>query len=80
MAGETGCALHVVHVSCGAGIALIAAAQKVGVDVSCETCPHYLALTEEDMLKLGAVAKCAPPVASAPPHRKRFGAIWMRDR
>jgi allantoinase len=62
MAGETGCALHIVHVSCGAGIALIASAQNLGVDVSCETCPHYLALTEEDMLQLGAVAKCAPPL------------------
>jgi allantoinase len=64
MAGETGCALHIVHVSSGAGIALIAAASKLGVDVSCETCPHYLALTEEDVLNLGAVAKCAPPLRS----------------
>jgi allantoinase len=62
MAGETGCALHIVHVSCGAGMALIASAQKLGVDVSCETCPHYLSLTEEDMIRLGAVAKCAPPL------------------
>lgn len=62
LAGETGCALHIVHVSCGAGIALIAAAQKLGANVSCETCPHYLTLTEEDVLQLGAVAKCAPPL------------------
>lgn len=62
MAGETGCALHIVHVSCGAGIVLIAAAQRLGVDVTCETCPHYLVLTEDDMLQLGAVAKCAPPL------------------
>jgi len=61
-AGETGCALHIVHVSCGAGIALIAKARKAGVDVTCETCPHYLVLTEEDVLHLGAVAKCAPPL------------------
>ena len=64
MAGETGCALHIVHVSCGAGIALIASAKKLGVDVSCETCPHYLTLTENDMITLGAVAKCAPPLRS----------------
>jgi allantoinase len=62
MAGETGCALHIVHVSCGAGIALIASAKKMGVDASCETCPHYLVLTEDDVEKLGAVAKCAPPL------------------
>jgi allantoinase len=64
LAGETGCALHIVHVSCGEGIALIVEARRSGVDVSCETCPHYLVLTEEDMLKLGAVAKCAPPLRS----------------
>jgi allantoinase len=62
MAGETGCALHIVHVSCGAGIALIASARKLSVDVSCETCPHYLSLTEEDVIRLGASAKCAPPL------------------
>jgi allantoinase len=62
MAGDTGCALHIVHVSCGAGLALIASARKMGVDVSCETCPHYLVLTEEDMEKIGPGAKCAPPL------------------
>jgi len=65
LAGETGCALHVVHVSCAAGVRLISAARKAGVDVTCETCPHYLALTDEDVEKLGAVAKCAPPLRSA---------------
>ena len=64
LAGETGCALHVVHVSSGEGVALIAEAKKNGVDVSCETCPHYLVLTEADVEKLGAVAKCAPPLRS----------------
>jgi len=62
MAGETHCKLHIVHVSCGAGIALIASAQKMGVDASCETCPHYLVLTEDDMESIGPVAKCAPPL------------------
>ena len=65
LAGETGCALHVVHVSSGEGVVLVAAAKKSGVDVSCETCPHYLVLTEADMEKLGAVAKCAPPLRPA---------------
>jgi allantoinase len=66
MAGETGCALHIVHVSCGAGVALVASAQKHGVNVTCETCPHYLALTEDDMIQHGAVAKCAPPLRPKP--------------
>jgi allantoinase len=62
MSRETKCALHIVHVSSGAGVALIASAQSQGVDVTAETCPHYLALTEEDVEKIGAVAKCAPPL------------------
>lgn len=73
MAGETGCALHIVHVSCGAGLALIASARRLGVNVTCETCPHYLALTEEDMIELGAVAKCAPPLRPKPAQ----AALWQ---
>jgi allantoinase len=64
-AEETGCALHVVHVSAGRGVALVAAARRRGVDVSCETCPHYLVFTEEDVEAIGALAKCAPPIRSA---------------
>ncbi|HLZ56213.1 MAG TPA: amidohydrolase family protein, partial [Ktedonosporobacter sp.] len=41
-AEETGCHLHIVHVSTGRGVSLVAAARDRGVDVSCETCPHYL--------------------------------------
>ena len=64
LAEETGCRLHIVHVSCGEGIDLIEAARERGVDVSCETCPHYLTLTEEDVFNLGASAKCSPPLRS----------------
>jgi len=63
-AQETGCSLHIVHVSSGRGIRLVVGARARGIDVSCETCPHYLVLTEEDMEELGAVAKCAPPLRS----------------
>ena len=61
-AEETGCSLHVVHVSTGRGVALVAAARGRGVDVTCETCAHYLVLTEEDAEALGTIAKCAPPL------------------
>ncbi len=64
MASETGCALHIVHVSTGRGIRLVTEARARGVDVSCETCPHYLVLSEDDVEALGAVAKCAPPLRS----------------
>ncbi len=74
LAGETGCALHVVHVSCGEGVGLIADARRRGVDVTCETCPHYLVLTETDMEQLGALAKCAPPLRSASAQAE----LWRR--
>jgi allantoinase len=62
MAGDARCPLHVVHVSNAEGVALITDARKRGANVTCETCPHYLMLTDRDMEKLGAVAKCAPPL------------------
>ncbi len=64
IAGETGCRLHIVHVSCAAGIELVAKARRAHLDVTCETCPHYLLLSDRDMERLGAVAKCAPPLRS----------------
>ncbi len=65
MAAETGASLHVVHVSSGQGVALAAEARARGVDVSIETCPHYLCFTAEDVDRLGVVAKCAPPFRAA---------------
>jgi allantoinase len=61
-AEEAGCSLHVVHVSTGRGVRLVEEAQERGVDATCETCPHYLFLDEDDAEALGAVAKCAPPL------------------
>jgi allantoinase len=61
-AEASACALHIVHVSSSAGVLLVAEAQARGLDVSCETCPHYLAFNEDDLYRLGALAKCAPPL------------------
>jgi allantoinase len=72
LAEEAGCALHVVHVSTGRGVALVAEARARGLDATCETCPHYLVLDEDDAERLGAVAKCAPPLR---PARERE-ALW----
>ncbi|MEI6083641.1 MAG: allantoinase AllB [Verrucomicrobiota bacterium] len=62
LAGETGCRLHIVHVSAGSSVEFVTQARHQGVDVTCETCPHYLLLTDRDLERLGAVAKCAPPL------------------
>ncbi len=64
-AEDTGCALHVVHVSTPRGIELVAEARARGVDATCETCPHYLFLRESDMAS--PLAKCAPPIREPEP-------------
>ena len=64
LAGETGCRLQVVHVSCGEGLDEIRAAKDRGVDVTAETCPHYLMFSSDDAEAIGAPAKCAPPLRS----------------
>ena len=58
LARETGCRVHIVHVSTAAGAALL------GGDVSGETCPHYLLFTSDDLQRLGGRGKCAPPFRS----------------
>jgi allantoinase len=65
LAREAGAKLHIVHVSSGRGVALAAEARAQGADVSIETCPHYLFFTEDDVERLGAIAKCAPPLRNA---------------
>jgi len=65
MAGRTGVKLHIVHVSSGSGVAKAIEAKARGVDVSVETCPHYLFFTEEDLDRLGVIGKCAPPLRDA---------------
>ena len=53
LAKETGCAYHVCHISCRESVALIRAAKKEGVNVTCETAPHYLLLDENDLQEDG---------------------------
>ena len=65
LAGETGCPIHIVHVSCPEGIDLITAAKQAGIDVTVETCPHYLYFTNDILGDAGSVAKCAPPLRAA---------------
>src|SRR5438105_8805868 len=77
-AEETGCSLHVVHVSTARGVRLVAEARARGAAVTCETCPHYLLFAEEDLERLGAVGKCAPPLrprAEVEALRSELGAI-----
>jgi allantoinase len=75
LAEETRVALHVVHVSTGRGVAMVAEAKARGVDVSCETCPHYLVLTDEDAERIGVLAKCAPPLRPAAECEALWGSL-----
>ena len=63
LAGETGCKYHVCHISCRESVDLIREAKKSGVDVTCETGPHYLLLDENDLREEGRF-KMNPPLRS----------------
>lgn len=66
LARVTGVRLHVCHVSTPRGVELVARARADGVDVSAETCPHYLLLDETELARRGGEAKINPPLRDAP--------------
>ncbi|MBD5118261.1 MAG: dihydroorotase [Clostridiales bacterium] len=61
LAAETGCKYHVCHISTKESVALIRKAKAAGVDVTCETGPHYLVLCDEDLQEDGRF-KMNPPL------------------
>ncbi|SDG96557.1 allantoinase AllB [Desulfosporosinus hippei] len=61
-AEETGCKLIIAHISTAKAVELVTQARSRGVDVCCETIGHYLILTDDDVERLGTVAKCSPPI------------------
>lgn len=63
LAKETGCAYHICHISCKESVELIRKAKAEGVNVTCETGPHYLILTDDDLLEDGKF-KMNPPLRS----------------
>ena len=63
LAKKTGCAYHVCHISTKESVEIIRQAKKDGVDVTCETAPHYLILNENDLQESGDF-KMNPPLRS----------------
>ena len=61
LAKETGCAYHVCHISTKESVELIRQAKKDGVDVTCETGPHYILLSDKDLQEDGRF-KMNPPL------------------
>ena len=64
LAKKTGCAYHVCHISTKESVEIIRRAKADGVNISCETAPHYLLLTDEDLQEDGRF-KMNPPLRSA---------------
>lgn len=64
LAGALGTRVQVVHVSSPRTLRLVADARARGVDATAETCPPYLYFTDEALDRLGAFAKCNPPLRS----------------
>lgn len=78
-AGSTKCALHIVHVSNRKAVEIAATARdRTGINVSVETCPHYFMLQHADVIRLGVIAKCAPPIRVAPHPDQLWAAIGDR--
>ena len=61
-AKETGCRIHICHVATPEGVEAVVKAQEEGVDVTCETCLHYLYFTTDELDSIGNAAKCSPPI------------------
>ena len=62
LAEDTGCHVHIAHVSTAKGVELIRRAKAEGVRVTAETCPQYFTLTEEALLEKGTLARVNPPL------------------
>lgn len=59
---ETGCAVHIVHLSSATALPALRAARAAGLPISVETCPHYLCLEAEAIPDGATQFKCAPPI------------------
>ena len=56
--------LHIVHITIPEGICAVADAKNRDINVTSETCPHYLVFDHDDFEEIGPAAKCAPPIRS----------------
>lgn len=73
LARETRCHVHIVHLSCSDAVPMIEVARQEGVPITVETCPHYLALTAEEIANGDTRFKCAPPIREAENRQK----LWQ---
>ena len=62
LAENAGARLHIAHVSTKGAVRLIRAAKKRGVNLTCDTCPHYFTVTEDVAMNYNTYAKVIPPL------------------
>lgn len=62
LAEEAGAHVHICHISTARGVDIVRQAKARGVRVTCETCPQYFTLTEEEVLRQGTMARVNPPL------------------
>jgi len=65
LARTTGARLHVAHISTAGSVELVRRAKADGVPITCETCPHYFSLTDEEVLSYDSSVRVNPPLRSA---------------
>ena len=62
LAEETGAAVHICHISTAKSVAIVRRYKRKGVQITCETCPQYFSLTENEILAQGTMARVNPPL------------------
>ena len=65
LAEETGAHVHICHISTAKAVDIVRRMKKRGVALTCETCPQYFTLTEDEVLTQGAMARVNPPLRTA---------------
>ena len=65
LAEETGAHVHVCHISTARSVDIVRRMKKKGVNITCETCPQYFTLTENEVLAQGSLARVNPPLRTA---------------
>ena len=72
---ETGCRLHIVHLSSASSLAQLREAKAEGLPITVETCPHYLFFAAEEIAEGATEFKCAPPIRDCENREKLWQAL-----
>lgn len=70
----TGCRVNICHCTCKEAVDEVLAARAEGYDITCETCPHYLYFTTDELDAIGNITKCSPPIRD----KAQQDALWER--